>query len=212
MKLIPQSLLWRVMLLLALLLVAGNFAWLQIFRVSEREPRAAQVAQQIASVVNLTRSALITANPAKALGIAAETGTLRAPSYLLYAAGFFWTLGYDTIYAHQDREDDALIGVKSTALLFGTNTKQMLSLFYGLAVALIGVAIYLAGGGIVADSDPEMEWQETLNKARALVRAAEEAVRFFAGGAETHSVVMRSESGTIRYISAEHHFDSKPRY
>ncbi len=53
------------MLLLALLLVAGNFAWLQIFRVFEREPRAAQVAQQISSVVNLTRSALITANPAK---------------------------------------------------------------------------------------------------------------------------------------------------
>jgi two-component system osmolarity sensor histidine kinase EnvZ len=65
MTLIPRSLLWRAMLLLALLLVAGNFAWLQIFRVSEREPRAAQVAQQIASVVNLTRSALITANPAK---------------------------------------------------------------------------------------------------------------------------------------------------
>ena len=65
MKLLPQSLLWRTMLLLALLLVAGNFAWLQIFRVTEREPRAAQIAQQIASVVNLTRSALITANPAK---------------------------------------------------------------------------------------------------------------------------------------------------
>lgn len=65
MKFVPQSLLWRTMLLLALLLVAGNFAWLQIFRVSERAPRAAQVAQQIASVVNLTRSALITANPAK---------------------------------------------------------------------------------------------------------------------------------------------------
>ncbi len=53
------------MLLLALLLVAGNFAWLQIFRVSEREPRAVQVAQQITSIVNLTRSALITANPDK---------------------------------------------------------------------------------------------------------------------------------------------------
>ena len=53
------------MLLLALLLVAGNSAWLQIFRVSEREPRAAQIAQQVASVVNLTRSALITANPDK---------------------------------------------------------------------------------------------------------------------------------------------------
>ena len=65
MKFLPQSLLWRTMLLLVLLLVAGNFAWLQIFRVFEREPRAAQVAQQIASVVNLTRSALITANPAK---------------------------------------------------------------------------------------------------------------------------------------------------
>ncbi len=65
MKLVPQSLLWRAMLLLALLLLAGNFAWLQIFRVSEREPRAAQVALQIASVVNLTRSALITANPDK---------------------------------------------------------------------------------------------------------------------------------------------------
>jgi two-component system osmolarity sensor histidine kinase EnvZ len=65
MTLLPRSLLWRAMLLLALLLVAGNFAWLQIFRVSEREPRAAQVAQQIASVINLTRSALITANPAK---------------------------------------------------------------------------------------------------------------------------------------------------
>jgi len=64
-KFIPQSLLWRAMLLLALLLLAGNFAWLQIFRVSEREPRAAQVSLQIASVVNLTRSALITANPAK---------------------------------------------------------------------------------------------------------------------------------------------------
>lgn len=65
----PRSLLWRTMLLLALLLVAGNFAWLQIFRVFEREPRAIQVAQQIASVVNLTRSALITAHPDKRLGL-----------------------------------------------------------------------------------------------------------------------------------------------
>ena len=65
MTFVPHSLLWRTMLLLALLLVAGNSAWLQIFRVSERGPAAAQIAQQIASVVNLTRSALITANPAK---------------------------------------------------------------------------------------------------------------------------------------------------
>ena len=69
MTLLPRSLLWRTVLLIALLLVAGNLAWLQIFRVSEREPRAAQAAQQITSVVNLTRSALITANPEKRLDL-----------------------------------------------------------------------------------------------------------------------------------------------
>ncbi len=69
MTLVPRSLLWRTVLLLALLLVAGHFAWLQLFRVSEREPRALQVAQQIASVVNLTRSALITADPAKRIDL-----------------------------------------------------------------------------------------------------------------------------------------------
>ena len=59
-------------------------------------------------------------------------------------------IGYDTIYAHQDREDDALIGVKSTALLFGENTQAMLTVFYALAVLLIGVAICLSGGGWLA--------------------------------------------------------------
>ena len=69
MTLFPCSLLWRTVLLLALLLVAGHFASLQLFRVSEREPRALQVAQQITSVVNLTRSALITADPAKRIDL-----------------------------------------------------------------------------------------------------------------------------------------------
>jgi len=54
-------------------------------------------------------------------------------------------VGYDTIYAHQDAEDDALIGVKSTALLFGARTRPALSVFYALAVGLIGVALALAG-------------------------------------------------------------------
>jgi two-component system osmolarity sensor histidine kinase EnvZ len=67
MTLFPRTLLWRSVLLIALLLGLAHFAWLQIFRVSEREPRARQVAQQIASVVNLTRAALITANPEKRL-------------------------------------------------------------------------------------------------------------------------------------------------
>ena len=58
-------------------------------------------------------------------------------------------IGYDTIYAHQDRDDDALIGIKSTALLFGARTKPMLALFYGAAVILIGAAGLSAGAGIV---------------------------------------------------------------
>ncbi|HEV8517711.1 MAG TPA: ATP-binding protein [Burkholderiales bacterium] len=69
MTLLPRSLLWRTMLLLAVLMVAGQFAWLQIFRATEREPRAFQIAQQISSVVNLTRSALITADPAKRIDL-----------------------------------------------------------------------------------------------------------------------------------------------
>jgi two-component system osmolarity sensor histidine kinase EnvZ len=69
MKLFPRSLLWRTVLLLAMLMVAGHFASLQIFRAAEREPRAMQAAQQIASVVNLTRAALITADPAKRLDL-----------------------------------------------------------------------------------------------------------------------------------------------
>ena len=58
-------------------------------------------------------------------------------------------IGYDTIYAHQDREDDALIGIKSTALLFGERTKPMLALFYSLAVILLAAAGFSAGGGVV---------------------------------------------------------------
>lgn len=65
---------------------------------------------------------------------------LHPPALVLYAAGFFWTLGYDTIYAHQDKEDDALIGVKSTALRLGANTPQWLWGFYGLTIGLIGLA------------------------------------------------------------------------
>ena len=71
---------------------------------------------------------------------ASVTGGLGLPALLLYAAGIAWTLGYDTIYAHQDKEDDALIGVKSTALKFEDNTKPWLWGFYTLTVVLIAVA------------------------------------------------------------------------
>ena len=74
------------------------------------------------------------------MGWAAAFGRLDWPALLLYAGSISWVIGYDTIYAHQDRDDDALIGIKSTALLFGARTKPMLALFYGLAVILIGAA------------------------------------------------------------------------
>src|SRR5262249_49870429 len=72
------------------------------------------------------------------------------PAFALYAGSIAWVIGYDTIYAHQDREDDALIGVKSTALLFGESTRLMLAMFYALAVLFITAAIHFAGGGCLA--------------------------------------------------------------
>jgi 4-hydroxybenzoate polyprenyltransferase len=83
------------------------------------------------------------------MGWAAAFGLLDPPAYLLYAGAIAWVIGYDTIYAHQDREDDALIGVKSTAILFGARTKPMLAVCYALAVVLIALAGWLAGGGVV---------------------------------------------------------------
>jgi 4-hydroxybenzoate polyprenyltransferase len=83
------------------------------------------------------------------MGWAAAFGRLDAPALLLYAGSIAWVIGYDTIYAHQDREDDALIGIKSTALLFGKRTKPMLALFYGLALILIGAAGFAGGAGLV---------------------------------------------------------------
>jgi len=83
------------------------------------------------------------------MGWAGMFGQLDIPALLLYAGSIAWVIGYDTIYAHQDREDDALIGIKSTALLFGPRTKPMLALFYSAAVLLIGAAGFVAGGGLI---------------------------------------------------------------
>ena len=83
------------------------------------------------------------------MGWAATFGRLGLPPLLLYFGSISWVIGYDTIYAHQDREDDALIGIKSTALLFGERTKPMLALFYSLAVILLGAAGFSAGAGFV---------------------------------------------------------------
>ena len=77
------------------------------------------------------------------LAWAAHAGTVPPAAIALYASGITWTLFYDTIYAHQDREDDALIGVKSTARLFGTHTGWWLKVFLVATVALMGLAVLL---------------------------------------------------------------------
>src|ERR1043166_573430 len=81
------------------------------------------------------------------MGFAVTFGRVDATALALYAGSIAWVIGYDTIYAHQDAGDDALIGIKSTALLFGANTHRALMAFYGLAAALIGGALVLAGAG-----------------------------------------------------------------
>jgi len=82
------------------------------------------------------------------MGYAAVTGGLDEAPLLLYLAGIFWTLGYDTIYAHQDKEDDALIGVKSSALRLGAKTVPALYFFYGATIAVLAMVGSVAGLGI----------------------------------------------------------------
>ncbi len=82
------------------------------------------------------------------LGYAAATGRLTLAAGLLYFAAIVWILGYDTIYAHQDREDDALVGVKSTARLFGRATRPFLAVCYTLALIALLAAGRLAGLGV----------------------------------------------------------------
>ena len=83
------------------------------------------------------------------MGWPAAFGRLDWPALVLYAGSICWVIGYDTIYAHQDREDDLLIGIKSTALLFGERTPSMLAGFYACAVVLIAAAGFMAGGGMI---------------------------------------------------------------
>jgi 4-hydroxybenzoate polyprenyltransferase len=92
----------------------------------------------------------LTFNWGALLGYAAVTDSLAWPPVLLYAAGFFWTLFYDTIYAHQDKEDDALIGVKSTARYFGDRTRSWLTGFAIATILLLMLMVTTAGLGWVA--------------------------------------------------------------
>jgi 4-hydroxybenzoate polyprenyltransferase len=101
------------------------------------------------------------------IGWTAVTGSLSWPAILLYLGGICWTLGYDTIYAHQDKEDDARIGVKSSALALGDKTRPFLFLFYGATVMFWLAAaiadglhpIFLIGLALAA---AELAWQAVM--------------------------------------------------
>lgn len=84
------------------------------------------------------------------MGWAAVFGSLDWRPVLLYAGTICWVIGYDTIYAHQDRRDDAIIGVKSSARLFGDNTKPALVVLYSATVAMIATATAFSGGGLIS--------------------------------------------------------------
>ena len=84
------------------------------------------------------------------MGWSARFGALGAPALLLYAAAFCWTIGYDTIYALQDARDDAIVGIRSTARLFGARVRLGVGLFYLGAALLAQAALLTAGGGVVA--------------------------------------------------------------
>jgi 4-hydroxybenzoate polyprenyltransferase len=87
----------------------------------------------------------LTFNFGALMGWSAVTGGLSLAAVLLYLSGILWTLVYDTVYAHQDKEDDALAGIKSTALLFGDNSK-LWTLGFGLASWVLLLGAFAASG------------------------------------------------------------------
>lgn len=112
------------------------------------------------------------------MGWAVETGSVGLPAIILYLGCIAWTIGYDTIYALQDVEDDALIGVKSTARLAGERVKPFVALFYALAASLWLGAAFMAGAGLAfylafAATAAMLVWQVTTikrtNGARSLM-------------------------------------------
>ncbi len=92
----------------------------------------------------------LTFNFGALMGWTAVNDVVGSVALCLYGAGICWTLGYDTIYAHQDKEDDMRIGVKSTALLFGENSKNVVTIFYVMAMILFAAAFMLAQAGALS--------------------------------------------------------------
>ena len=114
------------------------------------------------------------------VGWTAETGTMAAAPLVLYVGAILWTIGYDTIYAIQDIEDDALIGVRSTARLFGRRVGMAVGAFYAGAIVFVGVALAFAGAGWaaflgLAIGAAQLAWQASQTSSAS----AERALRLF---------------------------------
>lgn len=92
----------------------------------------------------------LTFNFGALMGWAAVGGIVEFPALLLYAAGIFWTVGYDTIYAHQDIEDDMRVGIKSTALRLGARSRIWVARFYAACWLLLVAAFVSAGAGVLS--------------------------------------------------------------
>lgn len=108
----------------------------------------------------------ITFNFGALMGYSAISGSIGISSLLLYLGGICWTLGYDTVYAHQDKEDDALAGMKSTALLFGSESGKWVKRFYELTTLLLVFAVLLTSGSLwttilVLMASSHLLWQMT---------------------------------------------------
>ncbi len=142
---VPQALLFMTFLLLiglTVLLQLNHFAILvgvaSLFLVA--------IYPFMKRITNWPQFALgLTFNWGAFLGWVAVRGDLHLPAVILYVAGICWTLGYDTIYAHQDKEDDLVVGVKSSALKLRDKTRPWLFVFYTATVILIAETGYLAG-------------------------------------------------------------------
>ena len=132
----------------------------------------------------------LTFNWGALMGYAVISDNVPPQAMLLYAAGFFWTLGYDTVYAHQDKEDDALIGIKSTALLFGARTKPMLAVFYALALTcLAGAALVGQIGILFWTALPIIAWHLLMQVSRLDIDNGETCLQIFRANRNTGLII-----------------------
>ena len=133
----------------------------------------------------------LTFNFGALMGWTAVTGVVGQPAILMYVAGIFWTLGYDTIYAHQDIEDDMKVGIKSTALRFGAHGKIWVARFYALCWLFMVAAFVTAGAGFVscavlALAGMQLRWQVRAWK----MNDPASALRFFRSNRDFGWIVM----------------------